>query len=454
VGDALLVPFTGRDGRRRNFDFAELPIPNMRADLAAAFAVRVGHAGTLNTLASAVNAWSALKRFVVFLAGLRHPPTSVEQITASHLRRFRLHRLETLSEVAQNAEMRRVCRILAELPDDRLGEATRTQVHAAQLTTGGVTGHEGVPGYSDEVFGQVMRAARSDVVAIRDRIRAGERLLADAHAGRLDDQDLATELVAMAATGEVPVLLWPGTSNPDAHGRMRSAGRLFLVSTDLAPLVVLGVGLTGRNGETIKELPAQHQLLDGKAVQLRTTKRRRGAGHWYTDVVWEIGPPSRQLHTPGGFYLLLLELTARSRTFSGSQTAWSTWLGGTVKQGLHGGRHVDPFAAMLGRGLELPRWARRHGLTEDGKPLTLTMNRLKTTVERRHTFAVGGHLPSAVRTNTQDVLFASYLAGDPTVRDWADGVIAEAVIDAEQAARDAHRRALTDGAGRIPAGAA
>jgi hypothetical protein len=215
-------------------------------------------------------------------------------------------------------------------------------------------------------------------------------------------------------------------------------------------LLVLGVGLTGRNGETIKELPSQHQLLDGRAVQLTTIKRRRGAGHWYTDVVWEIGPSSRQLHTPGGFYLLLLELTARSRAFSGSATAWSIWLGGSVQEGLHGGRHVDPFAALLGRDLALTRWSRRHQLTEDGQPLNLTMNRLKTTVERRRTFAVGGHLPSSVRTNTQDVLFASYLAGDPTVRDWADDLIAEAVIDAEQTARDAHRRALADGAGRIP----
>jgi hypothetical protein len=451
AGDALLVPFAGRDGRRKSFDFAELPIRGMRADLAAAFAVRIGHTGTLNTLASAINAWAALKRFVRFLAGLRQPPASVEQITASHLRRFRLHRLGTTSEVAQMAEMRRVCRILAELPPDRLDARTRTQLRAAQMTTG-VTGHEGVPGYSDEVFGQIMRAARSEAAAIRDRVRAGERLLAAADAGQVDEADwtAATELVALAATGEVPMLLWPGTSNPDAQARMRHAGRLFLVSTDLAPLVVLGVGLSGRNGETIKELPWQHQLLDGKAVQLRSTKRRRGAGHWYTDVVWEIGPPSRQLHTPGGFYLLLLELTARSRAFSGSATAWSIWLGGSVRQGLHGGRHLDPFAGYLGRGLALTRWARGRGLTEHGQPLNLTMNRLKTTVERRRTFAVGGHLPSAVRTNTQDVLFTSYLAGDPTVRDWADGLIAEAVIDAEQAARDAHRRALAPGEGRIP----
>lgn len=68
------------------------------------------------------------------------------------------------------------------------------------------------------------------------------------------------------------------------------------------------------------------------------------------------------------------------------------------------------------------------------------MNRLKITVERRTTRAVGGHLPSAVRTSTQDLLFASYLAGDPTVRDWAEEVVAEAVTNAEAAARAAHQQ--------------
>ena len=108
---------------------------------------------------------------------------------------------------SESAE-RRVCRILAELPAGRLDEQTRIQLNAAQLTTG-TTGHEGVPGYDDEVFGAIMRAARSDVAAIRDRIRAGERLLADAQAGRVDDastEDAAAELLGLVATGEVPML--------------------------------------------------------------------------------------------------------------------------------------------------------------------------------------------------------------------------------------------------------
>lgn len=117
---------------------------------------------------------------------------------------------------------------------------------------------------------------------------------------------------------------------------------------------------------------------------------------------------------------------------------------------LAGGRHTDPFAAKLSRDLRLAAWARRHGLIENGAPLMLSANRLKTTVERRTTRAVGGHLPSAVRTNTQDVLFSSYLAGDATVRDWAEDVIAESVAEAEAAVRDAHRRALEPSGGRIP----
>jgi hypothetical protein len=256
-------------------------------------------------------------------------------------------------------------------------------------------------------------------------------------------------LVELAATGEVPRFRFP-TGAPHPRARMDYARRLFLVSSDLPPLVVLGVAVSGRNGETIKELPAEHRLLEDRAVQLQVVKRRRGAGRWFDDVVWEIGPPSRQLHTPGGFYLLLLELTARSRAFSGSTTAWSVWFNGGVHDGFAGGGHADPFAAMLSRGLELGRWARRCGLTdEDGAPLELTLNRLKTTVERRTTRAVGGHLPSAVRTNTQDVLFTSYLAGDPTVRDWAEGLVADAVVDAEDAARAAHQRVLAGNGGPV-----
>jgi hypothetical protein len=60
---------------------------------------------------------------------------------------------------------------------------------------------------------------------------------------------------------------------------------------------------------------------------------------------------------------------------------------------------------------------------------------------------MGGHLPSAARTNTIPVLFRHYLRGDPTVVSWAGEVIAEAVADAEANALAAHRRAAQAAAG-------
>ncbi|GAA1956713.1 hypothetical protein GCM10009754_28350 [Amycolatopsis minnesotensis] len=453
AGEGLVVRFEGRDGRARGYDFAELPVPGMRAELAAAFAVRTGYTGTLHTLSSANNAWQSLRRFAVFLAKLPgQRPDTIGEITQEHLRRFRLDRLATMSEVAVMAEMRRICRVLMEVPAEQLRPDTRAWLATSQLMVN-QAGPRGVPGYSDEVFAQIVRAARSDVARIRDRIRAGERLLAAALSGRggLSPQQRreAAELVELAATGEVPRFRFP-TGAPHPWARMDYASRLFLVSLDLAPLLVLGVAVSGRNGETIKELPAEHRRLDDQAVQVQAVKRRRGAGHWFADVVWEIGSPSRQLHTPGGLYLLLLELTARSRAFSGSATAWSVWFNGGVRDAFAGGGHADPFAANLSRGLALGRWARRHELTENGASVQLTLNRLKTTVERRTTRAVGGHLPPAIRTNTQDVLFSSYLAGDPTVRDWAEDVVADAVSDAEAAARAAHQRVLDGSGGPLP----
>ena len=57
----------------------------------------------------------------------------------------------------------------------------------------------------------------------------------------------------MAATGIVPDACRKGR-----RARKQLAGRLFLTREDLPPLLVLMVALTGRNGETVKELRAAH----------------------------------------------------------------------------------------------------------------------------------------------------------------------------------------------------
>jgi len=429
------VYFAGEDGRTATFSFATLPLPGWHADLAAAFARITGPSGGLRTLASAQSAWGLLGRLVRFLDGLAHPPREVTRLTARHLRRFELHRRQTCNRKSVANELRTLRLLLGGItPQDRL----RPEVADWLWQRWGEHG-SGTAGYSEQEFRRIMAAARHDVAAIRDRIRASERLLtrADTDPETLTSAEraAAARLLAIARTGEVPVIRQQGRTLFDCPGMVTLASQLFMVDADLAPLLVLGVGLTGRNGETLKEIPASHQLLKGRAVAVELTKRRRGPNYIHEVVHWEVGAPSRQLHTPGGYYLLVHELARRGRTFSGSVSVWSIW-------NVHNG-HISPFAKALGREIFLRRWARAHQLLDDaGQPLELNLNRLRTTVEVRTTKATGGHLPTSARSNTMDVQFAHYLRGDPTVTEWAATEVTAAVLDAEQHARQAHLRVL------------
>jgi hypothetical protein len=461
VSEALVVAFQGED-RSATYSFGKLPCPGMHADLAAAFAARTGPSGDLRTKASADDCWEALGRFLNFLGNLRQPPRSLAALRKSYLQRFRMRRMETVTEKKAFNDLMAIHYLLREVePQSNLRDVVAEVIHRRVLRVKPKQS-EGRPGYSDREFAAIMTAARSDVVQIRDRIRAAERLLArfEADPAELtsDARELAEELESMARTGKVPARRRRTTGGgflPDHGARAALARQLFLTAADLAPLVILMVGLSGRNGETIKELPVEHRLLEGKAVAVNLIKRRRGKRLSRETVHLETGgTDSRQLHTPGGLYLLLHELTRRSRQWSGATRIWSIWVketscGTTRELKLRTGGHIYPYAVTLDRGFypTLKQWAARHGLHADGSGdnhplLDVDLNRLKTTVEIRITKTVGGHLPSASRTNTPDVSFLHYLRSDPRVRDWADRILTAALEDAEKSARTFHLRIL------------
>jgi hypothetical protein len=461
ASEALVVAFQGED-RSWTYSFGKLPCPGMHADLAAAFAARTGPQGARRTKASADACWAALGRFLNFLGGLRRPPRDLSALRRTHLERFRLHRMTTASELRAYRDLMDIYYFLREVePQGKLRADVAEAIHQRVRMVGRIK-FPGRPGYSDREFAAIMTAARSDVVEIRERIRAAERLLSryEADPGALSpgDRELAGQLVSMATTGRVPALRRPSSHGGvllDLRACAKLAGQLFLTEADLAPLVILMVGLSGRNAETIKELPAQHRLLEGRAVAINLVKRRRGKTRSRETIHWEIGSTvSRQLHTPGGLYLLLHELTRRSRRWSGATRIWSIWVheaaGGTTRElKARTGGHIDPYAVSLNRGFrpKLHQWVARHGLSadsvgDDRPPLDFDLNRLKTTVEVRITKAVGGHLPSASRTNTLDVSFLHYLRSDPRVREWADGILTTALHEAENSARTFHLRIL------------
>ncbi|MFD3883994.1 hypothetical protein [Streptomyces microflavus] len=451
----LSVAFTGEDGRRTVFEFSALPFPGLHAEFASAFAARTGPTGALRTVASATNTYGAVRRFLAFLDTLAHPPTTLGELTVRHLERFRMHRLETTGNRGAMNELMAVRLLLRHVtPFDVLSQDLRDYLGHPDLGRGARTKGAAVPGYSDREFRELMAAARSEVVAIRDRIRTGERLLdtlrTNPDALTPQEHTLASHLDTMDRTGHVP-LVRTDLHRPVLEGRLRLARHLFLTQNDIAPLIIMAAGLTGRNAETLKDLPTEHRLLADHAVAVNLTKRRRGKTKSRETVHWETGgSDSRQLHTPGGFYLLLSQLTERSRRFSGSTRIWSIWAGTSGRRGanwdikLAAAGHIDAFAQRLARTLNLKRIADRHGLTDDnGNPLPVSLNRIKTTVEVRHTKAMGGHLPSASRTNTLDVSFAHYLQGDPVVREWADGILTTAIDDAEQNARSYQPKVIT-----------
>ncbi|MDX3116014.1 hypothetical protein [Streptomyces scabiei] len=322
-----------------------------------------------------------------------------------------------------------------------------------------------VGGYSSGELERLTAATRAATACIARRVRANEDLIRRFESTpeqlSTEERSTAEELVAMASTGVVPGRADPG----DVAERVQRASRLFLTWRDLAPLLVLLAIVTERNGETIKELPTRHRVLEGRAVELVVVKRRRGTKRWFETVTWEIGPKGRELHTPGGLYFLLLELTVRSRGFCGSTAAICFWRNGH-RAGVQGpAEHWAPFEhdLRLGAFIELSGWAagRRQPLYADPRPptkkkekdtsrtedsadsddpplLEVSFNRIKASVDARRTKKLGGHLPSSAKSNTAQVLFTNYLKPDEATREWAEEVIGKAVADAEQAAHDAH----------------
>jgi hypothetical protein len=306
-----------------------------------------------------------------------------------------------------------------------------------------------------------VQTARRDVERLRERLTSVESLVESSDV----DSDAASaastrQLEEIARTGVVPIV---GNRSISSMGaRLEIARQLFLTWPDITSLLVLMVVCSGRNVETIKELPAEHRVLEGRAVELQVVKRRRGAGRWSETVTWEVGPPHRELHTAGGMYLLVHRLAARSRAFSGGSGLWALWRNSAWGSEVENCEHVDPFSGGLHKHSYYVRDWHPEGLPpassasgESSSSLVgasdsprLDFNRLRKSVEVRRTKHLGGHLPSAARSNSTEVLFASYLRDDPSTIEWSQSVVGEAFVEAEAAALESHRQSLLAAGGR------
>ncbi len=426
-----LVEFHGEDGRTYTFDVGTLPLPEWHEALAASWAARIGPAGTLRTRASALSAWGGLGRMIRCYAQMLQPPRTPDQLTIDHVDAYLRLRTAAVGVspageesriAAATFETQPLASLVAPEVRDRMRPRSRRRRNP-------------LPGYSDGELRRIVAAARADVIALRDRLTATTP--ADLTGSARDRLDAARE------TGKVSVAGLPLREQPQTRARI--ARQLFVTNEDLTPMLVLLVATTGWNVEVIKDLPSHHRRIEDLAVELEVTKRRRGAGRWHQTVTWEIGPSNKELMTPGGVYLLLHALMAPARDLLADAPFWATWhRAGQRKQGCR-----NPFGHELGANVYIQRWVRAHQLLadpvstgDDAEPLVLNFNRLKTSIDVRRTRQMGGHLPSAVRSNSTTVLFRNYLSGDPSTIDWAREVVADALTDLERTAWETHQKAL------------
>jgi len=257
----LVVDFHGEDGRHQVFHLSQMPLPGWHAALAQALAIRLGPAGARRTLASARSEWQTVRRFLRILTQLPRPPSAPSQLRTTHVEIWHRRRMTETGDKRAAAELRAIGALLGtdafsnhigSEPMDYLQRWVRTSDPAP------------TSGYSDRELHSLITAARTDVVSLRDRLRVSGELLDQARRAPQDldpaQRQQAALLARIASDGEVP---WPGGEFGAGQRRRRElAAQIFVTIYDVAPLLVLGIALTGRNVETLKELPVEHRILE------------------------------------------------------------------------------------------------------------------------------------------------------------------------------------------------
>lgn len=248
-----VIDFVGEDGRSQSFDVSLLPLPGWHDILAASWASRVGPSGSLRTRSSATTAWSSLVRLIRFLAQTPRTPETPSDLDVWHVDAYRRFRESSTGERHAKLELRSIALVFETLPLARLVSAEvrdRMRPHQANRLTPR-------SGYSDGELARIVAAARADVAALKERLLTSPP----------DFNEEERRLLEVArTTGIVP---FHGVPVPRPAGaRRKIAEQIFVSRKDLIPLLTLLVATTGWNIEVIKDLPAQHRIIEGLAVEV------------------------------------------------------------------------------------------------------------------------------------------------------------------------------------------
>jgi hypothetical protein len=424
----LVVRCYSQDGsQQRDYSFAELPSSEaIRRALAVAFARRTAPATKLTSIVSMDNVFWAARNFTFYLAQLPVPPATVQELAPAHIDGFQAWRSQR-SRWPGGAvlQITNLLRLADGVSEDLLARCFQP---GPRLVPPPVSSKAS---YSREEFRRIADAARADLRAAAQRIRANRTDLARYRAGELASPDRRLELMDFtdrhgdlpryvvkigATAGRAPVQNWVkkfGTAD-------EVASWTHLTSLEAtAGAILLGV-MTGQNDSVLLGISAAHHRADGHTGAPATAivaavKPRRGCRAHMTMSLSEVpdwitipadpGAISArdELHTPFGLYALLHELTASSRAKTGSGKLLTAWIGKGGARQAYGLRPLGPGLAWF----YTTRWSRTHHLRPEtadgggpGQMLTVTLSRIRLTYAELHQQPVA---------HTEQTLASTYL---------------------------------------------
>jgi hypothetical protein len=315
--NGLVVKVVNKAGYSREFDFAELPVPEpLQRSLAQLFAAR-SRAWTSHETAK--TCWSRVKVFATFLSGLESTPENLDGVTVAMLKRWRTQNVGTVTGKAVMSTVRVLLQQDPQFTGGPVAEELLRRFPAAKPSK---------QSYEDADRQRVVLAAQRQFRAAWLRIRENTRLLEAWRSGALAEDSRNWQLGAvldhLARTGVVPRSVLPSGQFHVDHrnllggaGPEKTWGRLFLSRMELTALAVL---LTDRFAWNLKvygrmPAPTAGPSAGEKSVvtyQVQVEKHRAGRGRWFsTENITDSGADS-----PGRLITQALEATAHGRALA------------------------------------------------------------------------------------------------------------------------------------------
>ncbi|MFZ3494394.1 hypothetical protein ACODT5_14430 [Streptomyces sp. 5.8] len=295
-------------------------------------------------------------QFASYVSTLAWAPTEVSHLVPEHLDGFYDHRRKSARDASR--ELSALKLLLAET--EGLSDATRGKLKERSPRR---PAPEAKESYSRAEMRRIADAARVDLRAAAARIRRNRALLRQVQEGQVPPDVPARALEVLEhvhRVGDVPrVTVAKGANSGYDKPRPWVAklgparemiSWLHLSADECVAGAVLMAVMTGQNRSVLMKTKAVHHRADGHTggtgtAIIRQRKKRRGNRAHMTLVLSDIPDwisipdgldelsARDELHTPFGLYVLLHELTSRSREITGSDLLFLGWRGSSPSQG-------------------------------------------------------------------------------------------------------------------------